>query len=678
MKKKSNITVFQQHGFYPSVLRGDNQEGSCPFCQKEDKFYINVNTKQWDCKYCLKKGGYRTFLNEVAKRDINNFSDKIIYNIAKKKELSPIYLRKTGVGYNHVTGRYTLPVLSYDKSNYHDIRIYLDGVKGKSKFISSVGASTGLFNWHLLNENEKGRSDTVWICEGEWDLIAWYSIIDNLYPEDVIVCVPGAGTFKAEWQGLFIDKDVKVLYDNDEKGVEGSIKVYNTLIESTKSLKFLYWDEAKQDKYDIKDLVNSGLSTQDVYGYVTEHLQDYPKVNGTERLKKPTVVTYDGAGLSAQEVRQAYNDNFFIRKENAHVIDVLYGTVIANRLPGDPLWLHLIAPSGMTKTELISSISDAKNMHPVSNLTSKSLISGSPYGEDPSLIPKFNNGIALIKDLTPLLQAPEIERNAVFGILRDAFDGECSKAFGTKAPKRFKSKFGIITGVTPIIEAFTESETSLGERFIRYKLDLPSDDEEHFKFLQSALDNFTKEDAFRKDLKNIANNCLDYNFDFDIDVPNNIQEKILWLAIWISTIRGTIYREKFSKEVLFAPIKELATRVSKQLNKLILGISAFRRIKKITKSEYDVLKFVARSTVPGRLERIVHFVNNSNENLTSKEIAESINLTITTTNRLLENLNLLGVLDKVKDQDILNGTLKITWKMKKSFKALTEKCEVYV
>src|SRR4051812_44704485 len=66
---------FECLGVSLSESSGVNVSGDCPFCGKEDHFYVNQKTGQWDCKSCGKEGNLFTFLKmytDMAHRETHN------------------------------------------------------------------------------------------------------------------------------------------------------------------------------------------------------------------------------------------------------------------------------------------------------------------------------------------------------------------------------------------------------------------------------------------------------------------------------------------------------------------------------------------------------------------------------------------------------------------------------
>ena len=158
-------------------------------------------------------------------------------------------------------------------------------------------------------------------------------------------------------------------------------------------------------------------------------------------------------------------------------------------------------------------------------------------------------------------------RDEIFSTLRDAYDGNFIGVYG-HGERNYVSRFGIVAGVTPAVEIYLEGESALGERFLRYTTKLPKTLDEHLIYLERATGNTGKETGMRDSLVKLGTDCLNYKFADSIVVPPEIHRKILHLAIWMTRLRATIIRDRYTKEVTHKPFMEMATRVSKQFVKL--------------------------------------------------------------------------------------------------------------
>lgn len=67
---------------------------------------------------------------------------------------------------------------------------------------------------------------------------------------------------------------------------------------------------------------------------------------------------------------------------DGEILDIVLAGMIAEKVGGDPLWLFLIAPPGGSKTELLRSFNNPDYFHHLSDMTSKTLITGLMVSEE--------------------------------------------------------------------------------------------------------------------------------------------------------------------------------------------------------------------------------------------------------------------------------------------------------
>ena len=116
------------------------------------------------------------------------------------------------------------------------------------------------------------------------------------------------------------------------------------------------------------------------------------------------------------------------------------------------------------------------------------------------------NCTVVVKDMTQILTSNKDERNAVFGVLRNAYDGYLEKGFGTKKGKiSLDSKFGLLIGITPIIDAYWSLLSQFGERFLKVRFRGREGDVLD-KIFSEDMDDFA---ANRKRLQRMVNEYLE-------------------------------------------------------------------------------------------------------------------------------------------------------------------------
>jgi hypothetical protein len=121
-------------------------------------------------------------------------------------------------------------------------------------------------------------------------------------------------------------------------------------------------------------------------------------------------------------------EKWLILKDRTPIYAML-GTVAANQLPGDPVWLGLVGPPSSAKTELLNSVSPLPNMVPTATVTMAALLSGVPKKQRAAsakggLLRQIGSfGYLLLKDFGSVLSMRPEAKAEVLGALREIYDG---------------------------------------------------------------------------------------------------------------------------------------------------------------------------------------------------------------------------------------------------------------
>lgn len=89
--------------------------------------------------------------------------------------------------------------------------------EGHPKYLGAAGAKAGLYNVSDAN------ASPVYICEGEFDVVV---LVQAGFQA---VGVPGASSFQAPWRWLFMGAEVHLVFDGDDAGRKGAMKVAREL-----------------------------------------------------------------------------------------------------------------------------------------------------------------------------------------------------------------------------------------------------------------------------------------------------------------------------------------------------------------------------------------------------------------------------------------------------------------
>ena len=116
--------------------------------------------------------------------------------------------------------------------------------------------------------------------------------------------------------------------------------------------------------------------------------------------------------------------------EDIQATDIMMAVAISVVLPGDPLWLFVIAPAGGSKTEQLRAYSGDR-IFTISTLTPQTLISGLKGFDKIDLLPNLDGKVLVIKDFTSILSKKPEDQTAIFADLREAYDGYLEKSFGS-------------------------------------------------------------------------------------------------------------------------------------------------------------------------------------------------------------------------------------------------------
>jgi len=480
------------------------------------------------------------------------------------------------------------------------------------------GSHAQLYPWGALKASE------IWICEGEPDV--WRCTQEGLA---AITGTAGAGTWKAEWSELFRDKDVTICFDADSAGLEGRKAIVEALRGIARRISYVDWPDGLADGYDLMDWLQDGHT-----------------------LAELPLVEVKDARVSLEDVRETFTEWLYFEEGEEIILEVVVSAIVANRYDGEPVWLFLVAPPGGSKTEILRSLGDVPEVYMLSKLSSGTLISGLNVRsgtEDPSLLPKLNGKVLVIKDFTGILDMRREARQEVMGQLRDAFDGEASAVFGSGVGRRaYQSKFGLLAGVTGAIDKFHSVNAELGERFLRLRIPA-TDRRERTRRSQSNREAKAK---MRRELREVMVGFFRTYTDRDssrVEIGDEWLERLVGLADIVAILRTPVSRDGYTRDVDFLPEPEIPTRLVGQLTSLGAALTGIREQATFGQEEYDILVRVAADTIPMTRMRFLRELWTDRTLRTVAEIAGDLDLPRTTTSRTLEDLQMLNVVSPTQD-----------------------------
>jgi hypothetical protein len=208
------------------------------------------------------------------------------------------------------------------------------------------------------------------------------------------------------------------------------------------------------------------------------------------------------------------NDVVDVFSEDLLIVDPVpihaaLGALIANYLPGDPVWLLIVGPPSSGKTEIVNAMTGLPDVHEISTFTEAALLSGSTSknGEGSGgVLRQFRIddrdttfGLLVFKDFTSLLSENHETRAGLLAALREIFDGRWIRRLGTQGglTLAWKGKAGLLGAVTETIDRQAAVMGAMGERFILVRMP-ELDDDQRVDQGRRALANAGSEENMRQ------------------------------------------------------------------------------------------------------------------------------------------------------------------------------------
>lgn len=265
----------------------------CPFHDdKEPSLSINISTGLWFCHGTCRTGGnllefeakltnrtnkeaYASLCKEfniennasIPEETVVAYHENLKKNPEKVNWLQGVRgigqetITRFKLGYDSTLDRYVIPI--YRSGICINLRKYKPG--STNKVIGEAGHnSPAIFPYDNL------RSQVIYIMEGETDCL-----LANQLGLPAITVTGGAGSWKEEWNKYFTCKDVVIVYDIDDAGRKGAVKLAETLLKTTNSLRVIdlpiqspangdFTDYIMTHGFDIEDFTELVGSTKDV------------------------------------------------------------------------------------------------------------------------------------------------------------------------------------------------------------------------------------------------------------------------------------------------------------------------------------------------------------------------------------------------------------------------------
>lgn len=684
--------------YSPESTSGEEIRGTCIFCGKRNKLYINTLTGLWSCKggSCLREGNLSKFIEEWWLNATEVGDDAAAWHfLEENRGISIAVMKAAGVVYDDTTEQFAIPIRD-SRNTFRNVKMYATG--GKTIGLPTIPAEPFI----SFTSNITSSTQTVWVCEGEWDAVAMTDIISKAGLSDTTIAVgiPGAGIFKSDWLELFRGKDVILAYDNDAAGRKGALRASKALSKVVRgNVRTYKWEVDDDSGQDVRDLYVANANYGELYSKVCNYdgtaQETNNKVSSVSALALSSATSENNASRGVhrqlsplpltkppfQKITDAYKKWLFMTEDMENAVRLCYAVVTSQKLPGDPLWLYVVSPPGGGKTEVLNSLGGCECCHLESSLTAHSLVSGFRMsgGEDPSLIPRLHGKTFVLKDMTEVLSKQKPDRDAIYSTLRGAYDGKVEMLFGNGVFRQYDCRFSMLAGVTPVI--FAETDSSMGERFLTFHIQKGVGFDVR-EAAMAAMNNSGQESPMREELSIAARSYLDWDLSPESVPPilnENYKSQLYSLAMIVAMLRGSVRRDFKEERILFRPQHEVPTRLVKQFKRLTEALAMLEDTIEINSRVYGIVARVATDTCIGFNLEVTQLIAGT-ESLSALQVAESSKLPLTTARYALEALCWMGVLDYYKEGHLMSdgrGAPVLRYRLTKEFRYHWETAMLY-
>jgi hypothetical protein len=340
-------------------------------------------------------------------------------------------------------------------------------------------------------------------------------------------------------------------------------------------------------------------------------------------------------------------ERWLILKGRTPVYAVL-GAVAANLLPGDPVWLGLIAPPSSAKTEILNSISRLPYVVQASTITPGGLLSGSTPKKDQDkqarggLLQQIGAfGIIMVKDFGSLMDMRPDTKAEMLAALREVFDGAFTRHLGTDGGRTlaWRGKAGFVFAATGAFDQHHSVITAMGDRYLLCRV-APVDGHEQFNRALEHVGAATE--RMRKELAEVVARLFSGRTPEPRPLSLEERGRIGRIVSLVVRLRGVVERDRYTREIEAVPGAEGTARLGLSLERLLAGLDTLGVDRE---TALRVVEAVALDSVPPIRRRAYEYVAGiSPGTAETSAVAAHLGLPKNTVRRYLEDLAAYGLI----------------------------------
>jgi hypothetical protein len=337
---------------------------------------------------------------------------------------------------------------------------------------------------------------------------------------------------------------------------------------------------------------------------------------------------------------------WLILPDHTPVLGVL-GAVAANYLPGDAVWLGVIAPPSSAKTEILNSLSLLPQVVQAATLTPAGLLSGTPKKQRDKtakggLLQQIGDfGIIVLKDFGSILSMHPETKAEVLAALREVYDGAWTRHLGTDGGRTlsWKGKVGVVFAATGVIDTHHGVIGSMGDRFLFSRL-APTQGQTQFNQALKHAGATTQQ--MRAELAEAVARLFAGRRPEAQPISQDEVRSIGEAISLVVRLRGAVERDRRTREVEAIYGAEGTARIGLSLERLLAGLDTLGVARE---RAMEVVLSVAMDSVPP-LRRQAYDCVRKYRDVETADVAIELGLPTTTVRRVLEDLTAYGLITR--------------------------------
>jgi hypothetical protein len=332
--------------------------------------------------------------------------------------------------------------------------------------------------------------------------------------------------------------------------------------------------------------------------------------------------------------------------DNDTPVLAMLGVVSANLLPGDAIWLGIIAPPSSAKTEMLITLANIPHTEMVGTLSVAGLLSGTPRrqqaaGARGGLLQKIGAfGFLVLKDFGSVLSLRPEAKAELLAALREVYDGKWTRVIGADGGRtlQWSGKIGLLFGCTRVYDSYYGVIAELGDRFLLCRME-----PDNKQFLH-AIRHANRATQMRARLVQAVTDL----FATPLPLPRDISDReIKWLNDILQVavrLRGAVKRDYRTRELEDVYGAEGAARLGKALERVLSGLDCLGVQRSKARRVIRVIAF--DSVPPNRLSVYRYLKGLKGKPANTTTVAKAVKLPTTTARRALEEVVAYGLAER--------------------------------